>query len=141
MTPFKEWYPDRELHYHGGFKRFGVKVRNGRLVVPVSGLYDLYSFFVFYEPCKPETGEPNVRLADQPLKHSIFKFDITEGRDTEVVQSVQPLKVSVNRYINAYNSYISSVVRLTAGDEVSVKVSNITYLSTPGTNFLGLKLL
>ncbi|XP_045200964.2 tumor necrosis factor ligand superfamily member 15-like [Mercenaria mercenaria] len=141
MTSVQVWRHGRELYDTSGFERYGLRYRNGRLVVPVSGTYFIYCHVDFFEPCVPSTGKPNVKNASTPLKLGIFKFNIFDAEESELVSSVQPHTISSNRYFNSYNSYVSTLAELKAGDEISVKVSNITYLRYTRDNYFGLNLV
>lgn len=141
MTPIRVWRTGRELYDFGGFMRYGVRYRNGRLVVPVSGTYFIYSFVDFYEGSDHSTGKPDIKNADKPISHGIFKFNIKDEEETEIVSSVQPHTISSNKYFSSYNSYVSTLAELKAGDELSVKVSNITNLKYTTHNYFGLNLV
>ncbi|XP_053403853.1 uncharacterized protein LOC128545995 [Mercenaria mercenaria] len=141
MTPIRVWRHGRELYDTSGFLRYGIRYRNGRLVVPVSGTYFIYSFVDFFEPCSPTTGKPNISDANKPIKHGVYKFNILSELETEIVSNLQPHTVSGNRYFNSYSSYVSSLADLKAGDEISVKVSNLTYLKYTRDNYFGLNLI
>ncbi|XP_053403843.1 tumor necrosis factor ligand superfamily member 15-like isoform X2 [Mercenaria mercenaria] len=141
MTPVREWRHGRELYDTSGFERYGIRYRNGRLVVPVDGMYFIYSYVDLFESCNPSTGMPNVKDTTKPIQHGIFKFNILDGEEMELVSNVQPHKVSSNRYFNFYSSYVSSLVELKAGDELSVKVSNLTYLRYTAENSFGVNLI
>ncbi|XP_053403063.1 tumor necrosis factor ligand superfamily member 15-like [Mercenaria mercenaria] len=141
MIPVRVWRRGRELYDTSAFERYGVRYRNGRLVIPVSGTYFVYSYVGFFEPCVPSTGKPNVKNASIPIKLGIFKFNILDAEESELVSSVQPHTISSNRFFNAYSSYVSTFADLKAGDEISVKVSNITYLRYTRDNYFGLNLV
>lgn len=141
MTPIRVWRNGRELHDSGGFRRVGVRYRNGRLVVPVSGTYFIYSFVDFFEKCESSTSARDGKHADRTIKHGIFKFNILDEEEREIVTNVQPHTISGNGYYNSFNSYVSTLAQLKAGDELSVKVSNITYLRYTRNNFFGLNLV
>ncbi|XP_045200720.2 uncharacterized protein LOC123554554 [Mercenaria mercenaria] len=142
MTPVRAWRHGRELYGTDGFERYGILYRNGRLVVPVSGTYLVYSYLDMFEPCDPSTGKPNNNNGrSKAIKHGIFKFNILDGEENEIVSSVQPHQVSSNRLFNSYSSYISSLANLKAGDELLVKVSNLTYLRYTRGNSFGVNLI
>jgi len=137
--PVRKWTSLRDLVYTGGIRRFGVHIKNGRIIVPVGGDYEIYSFIHFRESCIdgiPQVDNPNI-----PVTQSIFKFDILDGKDEELVTSCQPHKISQNYYVNMYGIFLSSVARLKAGDELSVKVSNISFLQAPTFNYFGAHLI
>ncbi|XP_053403951.1 tumor necrosis factor ligand superfamily member 15-like [Mercenaria mercenaria] len=138
MTPIRVWQQRSDTF---GFLQYGVRYRNGRLVIPISGTYFIYCYVDFFELCDPSTGKPNVKNASIPIKHGIFKFNILDAEESELVSKVQPHTISSNRYFNVYSSYVSTHAELKAGDEISVKVSNITYLKYTENNFFGLNLI
>ncbi|XP_060585896.1 tumor necrosis factor ligand superfamily member 15-like [Ruditapes philippinarum] len=141
MVPIREWCNGRELYDTKGFIRLGIRYRNGRLVVPVDGTYFIYSNLDFFEESNPSSGLPDIKDINKPIKHGIFKFNILEGEEKELVSNVQPHTISTNRYYNSYNSYVSSLAELKAGDELSVKVSNISYIRYTKDNYFGVNLI
>lgn len=141
MPPIRLWRNGRELSGSSGFLQYGVRYRNGRLVVPVSGTYFLYSFIDFFEETDPSTGKPEIQDSSKPIKHAIYKFNILDEQDTELVSNVQSHTVPNNRYYNSYSSYVSTLAKLKAGDELSVHVSNLIYLIYTKDNFFGLNLV
>ncbi|XP_053403065.1 tumor necrosis factor ligand superfamily member 15-like [Mercenaria mercenaria] len=141
MVPVREWRHGRELYNTSGFEIYGIRYRNGRLIVPVDGTYFIYSYVDLFEPCNPSTGMPNVKDTNKPIKHGIFKFNILDGEEMELVSNVQPHTISNNRYFKSYSSYVLSFADLKAGDELSVKVSNLTYLRHTGENYFGVHLI
>ncbi|KAL4220497.1 Tumor necrosis factor (ligand) superfamily [Mactra antiquata] len=141
METIRNWKCGNKLQEKNGFLRQGVRYNNGRLVVPAKGSYFVYSFVDFKESCNRETGKPDIEDINIPLKHSIYKFNIKEGRETEVVSGLHPHKVSLSRYYNSYSSYISSLIELVAGDEISIKVMNITNIDYAENNYFGLYLV
>jgi hypothetical protein len=83
MVPVTEWHHGREAT--NGFIRQGIRYRNGRLVVPVDGTYIIYSNLDFFEESNPSSGLPNIKDINKPIKHGIFKFNILEGVEEELV--------------------------------------------------------
>ncbi|XP_060597848.1 uncharacterized protein LOC132751654 isoform X2 [Ruditapes philippinarum] len=141
MVPIREWRHGKKLHDSNGYLRYGVRYRHGRLVVPVDGTYFLYSFLDFFESCDSSTGTPKVVNINIAIKHAIYKVNIYDKAETEIISNVQPHHISKNKYYNSYSSYVSTIAILKAGDEVSVKVSNITYLRYTKDNSFGLYLI
>ncbi|XP_060573812.1 tumor necrosis factor ligand superfamily member 15-like [Ruditapes philippinarum] len=141
MTPIRVWRHGRELFDTSGFLRYGVRYRNGRLVVPVSGTYFIYSYVDLFEEFNDIPGKPNIKNATKPIKHALYKFNILDEAETEIVTNIQPHVVSRNRYYNSYSSFVSSLVSLKAGDEISVKISDISYIRYTRNNYFGLNLI
>jgi hypothetical protein len=140
MAPITEWMYDKNPLSTSSFLRNGVRYRNGRLVAPVDGTYFLYSLIDFFEPCDHSTGKPNIEDLRKPIKHSLFKFNINTAK-SEITSNIQPHQISRNKFYNSYSSYVSTIASLKAGDEISVKVSNITYLRYTNDNSFGLYLI
>lgn len=141
MTPIREWRHGRELFDGSGFERNGVKYTNGRLVVPVSGTYFIYSFVDFQESFDSSTGEPPASSTKKPIILGIYKFNILEEEEIELVSDMQTHTVSNNKYFDSFNSYVSVLADLKAGDEISVKVSDLTYLKYTRSSYFGLNLI
>ncbi|KAH3814495.1 hypothetical protein DPMN_142996 [Dreissena polymorpha] len=135
------WYHGRELDYTTGFMRYGVRYQNGRLIVPLTGTYNIYSFLSLTEnddsPDVPFDTSRNATL----VKHAMYKYNVKLGKDVELVSSIQTHRESTNRNFNAFSSQISTLVQLEAGDEISVKISDILLISYPGDNFFGLHMI
>ncbi|XP_060597843.1 tumor necrosis factor ligand superfamily member 15-like isoform X6 [Ruditapes philippinarum] len=140
MAPIRDWMYDKDPLSTSSFLRNGVRYRNGRLVVPVDGTYFLYSLIDFFEPCDHSTGKPSIEDLKKPIKHALFKFNI-DTAESEITSNIQPHHISKNKFYNSYSSYVSTIVSLKAGDEISVKVSNITYLQYTKDNSFGLYLI
>ncbi|XP_053403847.1 tumor necrosis factor ligand superfamily member 15-like [Mercenaria mercenaria] len=142
MVPIREWHYGRGSFETTAFLRHGIRYRNGRLVVPLDGTYFVYSYVDLFVLLDPSTGKPYAKEKTSNLiKHSIFKFNIFDVEETELISSMQPHTVSSNNYFNSYISYISPLADLKAGDELSVKVSNITYLKFTKQNYFGVNLI
>jgi hypothetical protein len=71
----------------------------------------------------------------------LYKFNILDEAETEIVTNIQPHVVPRNRYYNSYSSFVSSLVSLEAGDEISVKISDISYIRYTRNNYFGLNLI
>ncbi|XP_060595114.1 uncharacterized protein LOC132749400 [Ruditapes philippinarum] len=140
MTAITEWMYDKNPLSTSSFLRNGVRYRKGRLVVPVDGTYYLYSFIDLFEPCDQSTGKPNIEDLRKPIKHALFKFNI-DTAESEITSNIQPHHISKNKFYNSYSSYVSIIVSLKAGDEISVKVSYIRYLKYTKDNSFGLYLI
>lgn len=114
---------------------------NGRLRVPVNGYYHVYSMLdVSYHYMI--TGN-NVTVVSQIpyMVHSIYKSNIKGDSDTEIISTCHPYEISRNRIFGRFDTYIGSDIYLQAGDEVFVKVSNISYINSPPKNVLGMYMI
>lgn len=141
MKTIKVWEHGKDLYYSNGFERYGARHRNGRIVVPVSGTYLVYSHVDLFEECDRKTGMPDISKNGILIQHAIYKFNILDENEIPVVSSVQPHTKSSNNYFNSYSSYISALAELKAGDELSVKVSSLSYLKYTNNNFFGVNLI
>ena len=122
------------------YTRYGVKYREGRLVVPVSGTYMVYCFLDMYEPWNKTTNRPVQNCSDS-IKLEVYKYNILDSNEIPLMKSQQPHQMSPNGHYNIYGSYISSIVKLRTGDEVYVKVSDIGYLQNPYINYFGINMI
>ena len=115
MVPIKKWETGRDLRDDGGFLRFGMLCNGGRIMVPVSGTYSVSS----YADVSSKPGSNG-----KSFKHALFKYNIKENEETELVSNLQPKQNSTLRNSNEQSSFLTSIVKLTSGEEVLVKVSN-----------------
>ena len=141
MIPVKEWKYGRNRDETTGFLRHGVRYKDGRLIVPVDGIYFVYSMIDFFQPCNSTSGKPYANDSGKPIKHAIYRFNVLEREETEIIINIQPHLISKSRYYNSYSSYVSSLAKLKAGDEISVKVSHISYLRHVRDNNFGINLI
>ncbi|XP_052232356.1 tumor necrosis factor ligand superfamily member 15-like [Dreissena polymorpha] len=141
METVVAWFHGRDLDYTTGYMRYGVRYQNGRLIVPLTGTYNIYSFLSLTENNdSPEYH--SVKSTNETLvKHAMYKYNVKIGEDVELASSLQTHRQSTGRNFNAFSSQISTLVQLEAGDEISVKISDITLTSYPGDNFFGLHMI
>ncbi|XP_052217020.1 uncharacterized protein LOC127834929 isoform X1 [Dreissena polymorpha] len=140
METVVSWFNGRDLDYTTGFMRFGVRYQNGRLIVPLTGTYNIYSFLILTEDIDPSEIK-NENTNGKLVIHAMYKYNVKLGHDVELASSVQTRRQATHRNFNAFNSYISTLVNLEAGDEISVKISDISLTSYPGDNFFGLHMI
>lgn len=138
MTTVTSWKTGSDLLLSGGFLRYGMQYQNGRLVVPVSGMYFIHSYIELYELCGDVN---NTEEEKQEIKHAVYKFSIMDDKETEIVAKTYSHKTSSNKEFVYYTSYVSIIDHLNAGNEVSVKVSDMSLLKYPDENFFGVTLL
>ncbi|XP_052217027.1 uncharacterized protein LOC127834932 isoform X1 [Dreissena polymorpha] len=142
MESVVSWLNGRELDYTTGFLRYGVRYHNGRLIVPLTGTYNIYSFLSLTESNDYSPVQPSVKSTNQTLvKHAMYKYNVKIRKDVELASSLQTHRASNGRNFNAFSSQISTLVQLEAGDEISVKISDISLTSYPSDNFFGLHMI
>ncbi|XP_052217038.1 tumor necrosis factor ligand superfamily member 15-like isoform X4 [Dreissena polymorpha] len=140
MKTVLDWFHDRELDYTTGFMRYGVRYQNGRLIVPLTGTYNIYSFLSLTE--NNDFANVPVQITNRTeVKHSIYKYNVKLGKDIELASSLQTHRRASNLYFNAFSSQISLLVQLEAGDEISVKLSDLSLTSYPSDNYFGLHMI
>jgi len=119
----------------------GITYRNGRLVVPYSGVYQVYSF-VDMQLDKEENENPYNKKS---LRQAIFKSNIqnvgTEKEEVELISSFRSYDVTGITVRDIYDTYLSADVELSAGDEVYVKVCNKKFIRYPAQNVFGIRLI
>ncbi|KAH3733533.1 uncharacterized protein LOC127850884 [Dreissena polymorpha] len=134
------WFNGRDLDYTSGFMRYGVRYQNGRLIVPLTGTYNIYSFLSLTEDIDhSEITHENINAT--LVTHAMYKYNVKLVHEVELASSVQTHRQRINRNFNAFSSQISTLVQLEAGDEISVKISDISLTSYPGDNFFGLHMI
>lgn len=137
MSTVSSWSGGRKLSLTTGYLRYGVQYQNGRLIVPVSGKYFLHSHIELYEDTNV-----NKTLEKRPLKHGLYKFNVDDiDIEEEIISKTYSHEISTNLHFSYYSSYVSCVLNLHAGEEISVKVSDISLLRDRDENFFGLHLI
>lgn len=104
----------------------------------MSGTYFVYSHVDLFEECRPGISNAG---RDEHIKHAIYKFNILNEEEVKLTESKEPRLICYTNYLNSYSFYIFTLVELSAGDELSVKISNISYLTYPNNNYFGLNLI
>ncbi|XP_064615010.1 tumor necrosis factor ligand superfamily member 6-like [Liolophura sinensis] len=117
---------------------FGVRMRHGRLVVPRSGLYQVFSHIYFSEDTDPRKSN------NTELEHKMYKFNILheDSGEEELLQAgLTPCLQSQKWQPQEENagSYAGAITHLQAGDEISVRVTYIHFLEgCKGEHYFGL---
>ena len=132
MVSVKNWETGKVLRDEGGFIRFGMQYSDGRIMVPLTGTYAVSSY-VEMAP-KPNTSE-------QCVRHSIFRYNVMENREVELISNQQPKQHCARVNSNEQNSFLYTIVGLTSGEELSVKLSSIVHHKEPDQNYLAVYLL
>lgn len=137
MTTIGSWSAGKKLPLTTGYLRYGVQYQCGRLLVPVTGKYFVYSHLELYE----DTNGIKT-LEKRPLKHGMYRFNVNDiNIEEEVVSKTYSHEISTNVHFSYYSSYVSCLVNLHAGEEISVKISDISMLRDRDENFFGVHLI
>lgn len=125
------------------YVRNGMGYRNGRLVAPVDGNYHIYSFLDLFMEYIDRNGKPilNIKRDEDAIQHAVYKFNIVNNLEEVILTTYKPYLHSKNGRFNFYETYLSADVKLKAGDEVFLKVSNVSFIQSPSKNFFGMHLL
>ena len=118
FQPIRNW-----LYERSGTHLDGMALQKGRLIVPETGVYFVYSqagFLIYYDPGNP------ISAGDQSVFHYIYRFNArlpNSGRQ-ELMRSDIAQCWEQNKAYARYTSYIGAAIRLEKNDEVYVNVSN-----------------
>ncbi|XP_045201285.2 tumor necrosis factor ligand superfamily member 10-like [Mercenaria mercenaria] len=131
--PISHWISQEDLAFTSK-----VQYRHGRIVILEEGLYYVYSQLSFLEvfdnPNSIETGS-------QSLSHYIYRYNIIypHGGEEAMIQNSITKCWGQNKAFGEYTSYLGAVFHLRQGDELFVKVSNLTLIvREPKLNYFGL---
>lgn len=116
----------------------GMEFRNGRLVVPAKGYYHLYGFLDLYQSYGNEAMAPGM---PDSITMRFYKSNILKPDEEALIETFRPYERSANQRFMIYQSFLGADVELDAGDEVYLKVSNLTYIKNPSRNVFGLHML
>ncbi|WAR27687.1 hypothetical protein MAR_013391 [Mya arenaria] len=141
MTTVTCWRHDKDLYYTTGFQRYGIRFQNGRLIVPVSGTYHIYSFLGLTERGVTDEGIPVKSNNTQEIIHTMHKYNVLDTADIEIASNVQSRKNASRGNFNYYTSQIVTLVKLRAGDEISVRINDEALLQHTENNYFGLHLI
>lgn len=114
----------------------GVQLRNDRIRVNNSGLYYLYSQ-VYFLSLYFGGNSPGATT----LYHYVYRYNVIypNGGEELLLKSVRTQCWERNKEYDDYTSFTGGVFRLNVGDEIYVKVSNISQVSQdPKATFFGM---
>lgn len=114
----------------------GVQLRNDRIRVNNSGLYYLYSQVYFLSQYLS-----GVSLSATTLYHYVYRYNVIypNGGEELLLKSVRTQCWERTKDYDDYTSFTAGVFRLNVGDEIYVKVSNISQVSPdPKATFFGM---
>ncbi|KAH3807869.1 hypothetical protein DPMN_136216, partial [Dreissena polymorpha] len=115
-----------------------VQYRHGRIVILEPGLYYVYSQVSFLEYFD---NPSNVETGPRSLSHYIYRYNIIypDGGEESMIQNSMTKCWAQNKAFGEYTSYLGAVFHLRQGDEIFVKVSNLTMLVLePKLRYFGL---
>ncbi|XP_045201283.2 tumor necrosis factor ligand superfamily member 10-like [Mercenaria mercenaria] len=115
-----------------------VQYRFGRIVISEEGLYYVYSQLSFLEVFD---NPRNIETGSLPLSHYIYRYNFIypRGGEESMIQSSITKCWGQNQAFGEYTSYLGAVFHLRQGDELFVKVSNLTLIvREPKLNYFGL---
>ncbi|KAL5004080.1 hypothetical protein ScPMuIL_017536 [Solemya velum] len=115
------------------YLRNGMELINGRIFVPRTGTYGVYSYILF--------GDTNHKPFYQNMEQRVFRYNVRDRREKELLSNSRPYTEPRNPNLRIFTSYMASDVKLFAGDFVYVKVSNVSSLQFPDCNYLGVYML
>ena len=120
----------------------GMSMSRGRLRVPATGYYHVYSMLdISYHFYRNSDGHLAIPTGHASLIHSIYRSNIYTDTDEEILSTYHPYEFSKNGIFGRFDTCLSSDIYLKAGDEVYVKVSNISQVNSPPKNVLGIYML
>ncbi|XP_029633496.1 tumor necrosis factor ligand superfamily member 10 [Octopus sinensis] len=132
-----EWIFNRDL---GFIQR--AKYRHGRIVIPSTGVYFIYSQVSFLEVVDIKQGNSKPPSTTSPsLSHYLYRYNLIypHGGEETLIQNSITKCWGHNKSFGEYTSYLGAVFQLRQGDEIFVKVSNLTLLTNdPKSNYFGL---
>ncbi|XP_046574306.1 tumor necrosis factor ligand superfamily member 10-like [Haliotis rubra] len=136
--PISSWIYSTDLAFSDH-----VSYRHGRIVVPSDGLFYVYSQVSFLEVFNIHSdGSSSSYSTESPsLSHYLYRYNIIypHGGEETLIQNSITKCWGQNKAFGEYTSYLGAVFHLRQGDEVFVKVSNITMVSRdPKSNYFGL---
>ncbi|XP_012944393.1 uncharacterized protein LOC101845807 [Aplysia californica] len=133
------WNYDADLAF-----TYRTTYRSGRIVIPEDGYYFVYSQISFMETFDLHTAEGygSRHSSDVPsLSHYLFRYNILyhNGGEEKLAQNSITKCWGQSKTFGEYVSNLGAVFYLRNSDEIFVKVSNITMVSTdPKMSHFGL---
>jgi hypothetical protein len=141
ITLIREWQPDKYMLGHGEFRPNHMTYKNGHVTVPINGRYFVHSFIKFVVPPDLSSGMLSATDFRVPIKHSIFRSCKLEKEDTEVISNIETYLVTDNESLYVGGSQVSSLVKMEAGEELSIRLSNMTFFHNSKNNEFTVRLV
>lgn len=117
-----------------------VDYRHGRIVIPEDGYYYVYSQVSFLEVFDV-SPKANNEDSSHSLSHYLYRYNIIyrNGGEEKLLQNSITKCWGQSKFFGEYASYLGAVLHFRQGDEVFVKVSNLTLVvREPKLNYFGL---
>lgn len=133
--PVSQWISDEDLAFTNR-----VQYRHGRIVIRESGVYYVYSQVSFLEVFDVNSNH-NEDTGSQSLSHYLYRYNIIypKGGEESMIQNSITKCWDNKKAFGEYTSYLGAVFYLRQGDELFVKVSNLTLMvREPKLNYFGL---
>lgn len=133
--PISQWISEEDLAFTQR-----VQYRHGRIVIRNSGHYYVYSQISFLEVFDVASAR-NDDSGSQSLSHYLYRYNIIypKGGEESMIQNSITKCWDQNKAFGEYTSYLGAVFYLRQGDELFVKVSNLTLMvREPKLNYFGL---
>lgn len=133
FQPIRNW-----LHDRSGSHLDGMTLQGGRLIVPETGVYFVYSqagFLIYYDLHTP------LSASDQSVFHYIYRFNarLPNSGVQELMRSDIAQCWEQNKSYARYTSYTGAAIKLEKNDEIYVNVSKYDSLvSEPSVTFFGM---
>ncbi len=123
-----------------------MSLRGGRLIIPTTGLYYMYSqlYFVDWSASPAEDAQEVTPKLKWPFYHALYRYNVIyPNSGEELMMAATQSRVQSAPYLpGEYTSYVAGALLLRAGDEVYVKCTNPHLLShVPELNYFGLFLI
>ncbi|KAL3847946.1 hypothetical protein ACJMK2_018835 [Sinanodonta woodiana] len=131
--PISQWIYDEDLAFYNL-----VSYRHGRIVILTPGLYYVYSQVSFLEMFG--IGSNTAETGSQSLSHYLYRYNIVypNGGEETLIQNSITKCWGQNKNFGEYTSYLGAIFQLRQGDELFVKVSNLSLIvRDPKQNYFG----
>ncbi|XP_060082633.1 uncharacterized protein LOC132561933 [Ylistrum balloti] len=128
--PVRNWRSDDPTSHMEG-----ISLTKDRLVINTTGLYVVYSQIYFSKYISA-----NAPKSSSVLYHYVYRYNVIypNSGNQLLMKSVRTLNLDPVASHSDHTSYTSATLRLTVGDEIYVKVSNLSMVSrAEKASFLG----
>ncbi|CAL1530981.1 unnamed protein product [Lymnaea stagnalis] len=140
----RQYYIGKWIHSEDIAFTSRVEYRHGRLVIPEDGYYYIYSQISFLEMFDVHNNDAygSKGSSDSPsLSHYLYRYNILyhNGGEEKLAQNSITKCWGQSKTFGEYTSNLGAVLLLRNGDEIFIKVSNISMVATdPKLSYFGL---